>query len=101
MAFDFVADNAAFYLDFGVDAVYGRSGVDPINTRVLIGEASEFDLVGITTNQPQPIYKIMMPVANVSSILRGDTITVGVNVYSVDGLISRTKLDIIASARLT
>ena len=100
MALDFASDDVAFFDEFADVATFQRlAGGDPITTKAIIDDTTDNAPGGFAGMVPERIISITLPFSAVGTVVRGDTITIGADVYTVDGISRRDSLDVVVSVR--
>lgn len=99
---NFASDDAVFYNsgEFATDVVFQRlAGGDPISTRAVIERAIDDMPDNFRGVVQEGVITASLPFAAIGKPVRGDTITAGVMVYVVDGVVSNNGLDVVVTVR--
>lgn len=100
MAVDFASDDVVFYDEFAEIASFQRiAGGLPTITKAIVEDTIENAPGGFSGNVPERIINITMPFSAVGLPVRGDTITIDADVYTVDGIVRKDALDVTVSVR--
>jgi hypothetical protein len=103
MAMDFVADNSAFYntAEFADPSIYQPVTGDPVAVNIIIENDLDDEPEEFESKVGERLITISAPYSAIGTPGRGDTFTVGSDVYTVDGIKTNNRIDVVAFVRQT
>jgi len=101
MAYDFSVDDAVFHDVgfFGDTASFqALSGGDPVTTTAIVDHEGGDVPQGFELELQDDLVSLSLLFAEVGTPVRGDTVTIGSTLYTVDGIISNDHRDVVVAA---